>query len=55
MGRPLEGKVAVVAGGTRGAGRGISKELSRPRTRTARCSVSRAFESWLMSMVMVAR
>ena len=27
MGRPLEGKVAVVAGGTRGAGRGISVEL----------------------------
>jgi NAD(P)-dependent dehydrogenase (short-subunit alcohol dehydrogenase family) len=27
MGRALEGKVAVVAGGTRGAGRGISVEL----------------------------
>src|SRR5918996_2782816 len=27
MGRPLEGKVAVVAGGTRGAGRGIAVEL----------------------------
>ena len=27
MERPLEGKVAVVAGGTRGAGRGISVEL----------------------------
>src|SRR5215212_2348744 len=27
MGRPLEGKVAVVAGATRGAGRGIAVEL----------------------------
>ena len=27
MERPLEGKIAVVAGGTRGAGRGISVEL----------------------------
>ena len=27
MERSLEGKVAVVAGGTRGAGRGISVEL----------------------------
>ena len=27
MERPLEGRIAVVAGGTRGAGRGISVEL----------------------------